>query len=119
MSVSSTFKNLSRFTSWGETPIMRRASLYSPKASFPNTSTDPESGRARLTRLFMSVVFPAPFGPSSPKNLPAPTRAPPPDHPHRPRVGPRQADEAVYERRLPRPVRSEQPEELACPHLQR
>ena len=52
---------------------MRRASRNSLKASLPKTSTEPESGRARLTTLLMSVVLPAPFGPSSPKNLPAPT----------------------------------------------
>jgi ABC-2 type transport system ATP-binding protein len=51
-------RNLSRFISWGETPIIRRASRNSSKAFRPKTSTRPESGRARLTMLLMSVVFP-------------------------------------------------------------
>ena len=41
--------------------------------SFPSTRATPAVGRTSPSRLFTSVVFPAPFGPSSPKIAPRPT----------------------------------------------
>ncbi|WP_245721731.1 hypothetical protein [Nocardia crassostreae] len=42
-------------------------------ASNPATSTRPESGRASVASTRTAVVFPAPFGPSSPYTIPSGT----------------------------------------------
>ena len=69
-SVSRTVKNGSKTSSWGTTPSSRRARRYSAATSAPSTATRPPSGRASPAMTLISVVLPAPFGPSSPKNSP-------------------------------------------------
>ena len=50
-------------------PTERRASIVS--CGSPNTSISPLVTRSRLQTALISVVLPAPFGPSSPKKAPA------------------------------------------------
>src|SRR5256885_6844219 len=48
----------------------RRSRAASRATSWPSTVTLPESGVSRVARIDRSVVFPAPFGPSSPTMAP-------------------------------------------------
>src|SRR2546427_5736000 len=48
----------------------RRSRAASRATSWPSTVTLPESGVSRVARIDRSVVFPAPFGPSSPTIAP-------------------------------------------------
>src|SRR2546428_1796415 len=48
----------------------RRSRAASRTTSWPSTRTVPESGVSRVARIDRSVVFPAPFGPSSPTMAP-------------------------------------------------
>src|SRR3990170_5869598 len=41
------------------------------RQSWPFTSAIPDVGERRVQRIFMVVVFPAPFGPRNPKNSPS------------------------------------------------
>jgi hypothetical protein len=67
-----TLKNGSKTSSCGTTPSKRRASRKSRITSCPMTLMVPESGRTRPASEEISVVLPAPFGPSKPKNSPWP-----------------------------------------------
>ena len=49
-------------------PISRRASIEPPGS--PNTEISPSVSLIRLQTALISVVLPAPFGPSRPKKLP-------------------------------------------------
>src|SRR5215831_5287623 len=69
-SASRTVKNGSNTSSCGTTPSSRRAAAYSDWTSWPSTATRPALARARPARMLISVVLPAPFGPSRPKNSP-------------------------------------------------
>ena len=54
-----------------ETMLMRgRIMLASLTTSYPATRAHPEEGPNRVVRILIRVVFPAPFGPSSPKSSP-------------------------------------------------
>src|ERR1700730_14115 len=55
--------------SWGRYPSRRRVASLSATRSSPSRFADPLSGSSSVARIFMSVDFPAPFGPSSP-NIP-------------------------------------------------
>ena len=59
--------------SWAATPMWRRTSAGWATTSIPATVPRPESGRARVVRIRTAVVLPAPFGPSSPRIVPAGT----------------------------------------------
>ena len=63
-------KNASRFTSWGTIPIEDLTCLGFLSKSLPHTLTIPEFLITVPARIFKKVVFPAPFGPSSPKISP-------------------------------------------------
>jgi hypothetical protein len=71
---SSTFSARSGFGRCGTTPMRRRTSTGCAETSTPSTRACPPVGRTRVVRMPMVVVFPAPFGPSIPKNSPRPTR---------------------------------------------
>src|SRR5574343_1635049 len=68
--VSRTLKKGSKTSSCGTTPSRRRASRKSRITSWPMTLITPASGRTKPASDEISVVLPAPFGPSSPKNSP-------------------------------------------------
>src|SRR5581483_8046422 len=51
--------------SWAVRLTRRLTAVGSASRSCPATDAVPESGRIRVARIFTSVVFPAPFGPSS------------------------------------------------------
>src|SRR3954467_8248679 len=55
----------------GTTPILRRTSTGLLTTSAPATDAAPEVAATRVVRIPSVVVFPAPFGPSSPKNSPS------------------------------------------------
>ena len=54
-------------------PIRRRASARSWKMSNPATRASPYVGSAIVASTRIRLVFPAPFGPISPKTSPRPT----------------------------------------------
>ena len=71
---SSSSRPLSRSKSWasaGTTPMTALAAGGSAHTSRPWTRTWPESGRSRPVIIDSDVVFPAPFGPTSPAKEPA------------------------------------------------
>ena len=51
-------------------PILARTATGSFRASHPATSTVPESGRLSVAKILISVVLPAPLGPSTPSTDP-------------------------------------------------
>ena len=53
--------------------MWRRTSPGCRSTSIPATVAEPESGRASVVRTRTAVVLPAPFGPSSPRMVPAGT----------------------------------------------
>ena len=53
------------------TPMWRRTSPGCFTTSTPATVARPASGRAIVVRMRTAVVLPAPFGPSSPRIVPA------------------------------------------------
>ena len=53
--------------------MIRRIFRVSVATSKPNTRAVPLLGSSSVVRILMSVVLPAPFGPSSPMNSPGPT----------------------------------------------
>ena len=53
--------------------MIRRICLVSVATSKPKTLAVPSLGRSSVVRILMSVVLPAPFGPSRPKNSPGST----------------------------------------------
>ena len=50
--------------------MIRRIRLVSVATSKPKIRASPLVGRSSVVRILISVVLPAPFGPSSPKNSP-------------------------------------------------
>ena len=58
---------------WETTPIDSRTWAGSRRMSWPATVAEPPSGWASVVRIFTVVDLPAPFGPSSPKTVPAGT----------------------------------------------
>src|SRR4029450_7185865 len=52
-------------------PIRLRTLAGSRTTSYPPTVARPASGRMRVDRMRMAVVFPAPLGPSSPNTVPS------------------------------------------------
>ena len=52
-------------------PIRRRTACGSSATSNPATRARPRSGLSKVARIRTVVVFPAPFGPSSPSTPPA------------------------------------------------
>src|SRR5918993_3633637 len=56
----------SRLLRWGTTATSRRARTGSTPTSTPLTQAVPPVRRTRVVRIPTVVVFPAPFGPSSP-----------------------------------------------------
>ena len=53
--------------------MIRRSCLVWVATSNPKTLAVPSLGRSSVVRILMSVVLPAPFGPSRPKNSPGST----------------------------------------------
>ena len=53
--------------------MMRRICLVWTATSKPKTRAVPDVGRSSVVKILMSVVLPAPFGPSRPKNSPGAT----------------------------------------------
>ena len=51
---------------WPVSPMVRRTVAASACTSWPRTRAWPPSGRSRVASTRTAVVFPAPFGPSSP-----------------------------------------------------
>ena len=67
-------KNGSNTSSCGTTPSMRRArAVVARRRRGPGCARVPRSARARPARMEISVVLPAPLGPSRPKNSPSST----------------------------------------------
>ena len=60
----------SRLLRWGTTATSRRARTGSTPTSTPLTQAVPPVRRTRVVRIPTVVVFPAPFGPSSPSTSP-------------------------------------------------
>ncbi len=54
----------------GTTPMPRRATAGAVTTSIPAIRTRPAVGKARVVQTLIVVVFPAPFGPSSPNSSP-------------------------------------------------
>src|SRR5262249_8108494 len=79
----SRFSKPVRFSStaayWPPRPISARTRAGSRATSIPPTRAVPPSGASSVVRIRTAVVFPAPFGPSSPRTLPrsAPNETPP------------------------------------------
>ena len=63
----------SSVASWAATPMWRRTSPGCATTSIPATVAVPASGTASVVRTRTAVVLPAPFGPSSPRIVPAGT----------------------------------------------
>ena len=57
-------------TIWGARPRSRSADRPEPTASVPRMRIEPDVGRSTPAIIPMVVVFPAPFGPRSPKISP-------------------------------------------------
>src|SRR3954464_10810216 len=64
---------MSRLSCWGVTPMRARASLDSRGSSYPSTRISPSSATACAVSMRMVVDFPAPLGPSRPKQIPSGT----------------------------------------------
>ena len=60
-------KKGSIFISWGTTPILPLIVFGSSSRSIPHTFTFPDVLFVSPERIFINVLFPAPFGPSNPK----------------------------------------------------
>ena len=60
-------------SAWGMTPIMRRTASLSLVTSWPPTMALPEVMGTSVVIMRMSVLLPAPFGPSKPKISPSAT----------------------------------------------
>src|SRR4051812_27944825 len=58
------------FVSCSWIPSRTRSAMPSPFQRSPSTSTSPESGSRRPSKISTVVVLPAPFGPSMPKHSP-------------------------------------------------
>ncbi|MNR47199.1 hypothetical protein D3C85_1662690 [compost metagenome] len=56
--------------SWGTSPILDRAARKSDTMSWPSANTLPWLGFTMPQMMLISVVLPAPFGPSRPKISP-------------------------------------------------
>src|SRR5918996_993822 len=69
ISVSRAVRKRSRLMSCSASPMERRASIES--WGWPKTEISPSLIRSRLQTALISVVLPAPLGPSRPKNAPA------------------------------------------------
>ena len=67
VSISSTAAN------WPVSPNSSRTPAASWTTSRPNTSARPASGASNVASTRTRVVFPAPFGPNSPKTVPSST----------------------------------------------
>ena len=52
--------------------MRRRTSIGSAVTGMPVTNASPDEGARRVARIFIVVVLPAPFGPTSPKISPLP-----------------------------------------------
>ena len=63
--VSSTVAKISSAISCGTSPIIARAARYSVMMSCPSTSIRPEVIETKPQMMLMSVVLPAPLGPSN------------------------------------------------------
>src|SRR5689334_6168255 len=70
LTVAQTDSNASVVSSCGTSPIFDRAARYSVTMSCPSASTRPALGRTRPQMMLISVVLPAPFGPSRAKISP-------------------------------------------------
>src|SRR3954452_24424612 len=68
-----TLRLRSGFGRCGTTPMRRRTAAGSVLTFAPATTASPDVMRTRVVRMPMSVVFPAPFGPRTPKNSPSVT----------------------------------------------
>ncbi len=68
--VFQTVSNMSVCSSCGTSPIIARVTRYSRRMSCPSTSTWPEVGVTIPHTMLMSVVLPAPLGPSRAKISP-------------------------------------------------
>jgi hypothetical protein len=64
---------LSRLGRWKMIPTRCRTAAASVTTSRPSISARPSVGASVVVRIERVVVLPAPFGPSSAKNSPAPT----------------------------------------------
>ena len=63
-------KNQSTENSCAAIPILDLVYRKSFMVSFPKTFVEPLSLKTKPVRIFIVVVFPAPLGPSKPKNSP-------------------------------------------------
>ena len=70
LTVAHTDSKASVCNSCGTSPIMARAARKSLMMSWPSTVTLPADGLTIPQMMLISVVLPAPFGPSSPKISP-------------------------------------------------
>jgi hypothetical protein len=70
---SSPVRFWSRLGRWKMIPMRRRTAPASLTRSCPAISAEPPLGSRVVVRIEIVVVLPAPFGPSSAKNSPAPT----------------------------------------------
>ena len=68
--VAHTVSNASVVSSWGTRPISSRALRQSRMTSWPSAMTVPSPGVTMPQMMLMSVVLPAPLGPSSAKISP-------------------------------------------------
>ncbi|CAM5545090.1 hypothetical protein RLIN73S_03711 [Rhodanobacter lindaniclasticus] len=70
LTVFHTVSNESVVSSCGTRPICARAARYSHTTSWPSASTRPSLGLTMPQMMLISVVLPAPLGPSSAKISP-------------------------------------------------
>ncbi len=71
MRFSQAVNSLSSVTSWKTSPIEERTPWGLRAQSKPFTMALPELCARRVQRMFIVVVFPAPFGPRNPKISPS------------------------------------------------